>query len=194
MNRRIAALVAALLLSGIGVQAGADAVTDRIRSHIDGKVKGWLADPVLLKAVKEQNARTAGFSQAKIDELDRQWRAEAKTGKGPLIDSVEASPASALLKQKQADSGGLYGELFVMDARGLNVAEAAPTSDYWQGDEAKFQKSFGVGANGLFVDAVEFDESAGAFFAQASVTLVDPAGRVPIGAITIGIRIEKLPD
>jgi hypothetical protein len=43
-------------------------------------------------------------------------------------------------------------EMFVMDAKGLNVGQSDVTSDYWQGDEAKWQKTYGAGPGVVFVD------------------------------------------
>lgn len=191
MKLLAALVIAAGTVSPFLAQAGEfDA---QIKAHIESSVKPWLSDPVVIKAIKAQNETTAGYDAAKIDELDKQWRAEAKAKGGPLIASVDATELSAFLKKKDAAASGLYGEIFVMDAKGLNVGQTSATSDYLQGDEPKFQKSFGAGPDGLLIDNVEFDESAGAFFAQTSVTIVDPSDRKPIGAITLGIQVEKLP-
>ncbi|MFY8101773.1 MAG: hypothetical protein ACOVOA_17645, partial [Allorhizobium sp.] len=64
-------------------------------------------------------------------------------------------------------------------------------SDYWQGDEDKFSKSFGAGKDAVFVDEVEKDESTQALQSQASVTISDETG-APIGAITIGVNMDAL--
>ncbi|MGO7624082.1 hypothetical protein ACC687_38970, partial [Rhizobium ruizarguesonis] len=47
-------------------------------------------------------------------------------------------------------SGGKITEIFVMGAKGLNVGQSDTTSDYCQGDEANFQKSFGAGKDAVF--------------------------------------------
>lgn len=83
-----------------------------------------------------------------------------------------------------------YAEIFVMDNQGANVAMTDKTSDYWQGDEAKFKKSFNDGAGAVFVDDVEFDDSAQAYLVQVSVPVKD--GDKVIGAITFGIDVEKV--
>ena len=123
--------------------------------------------------------------------FDKQWRAEVEAPAKPLIDGVMAHPASKFLKDKQAASKGIITEIFVMDDKGLNVAQSEVTSDYWQGDEAKFQKSFGVGPDALFVDKPEKDESTQKLQVQASFTLKDETGK-PIGAVTVGINIDDL--
>jgi hypothetical protein len=79
-----------------------------------------------------------------------------------------------------------------MDAKGLNVGQSDVTSDYWQGDEAKWQKTYGAGSGVVFVDGVEEDESTQALQSQASVTISDPETGEPIGAITVGINLDML--
>jgi hypothetical protein len=64
------------------------------------------------------------------------------------------------------------------------------TSDYWQGDEAKFQKSFANGSGAVFVDEVEFDDSSQAYLVQISVPVLDNG--TAIGAITFGIDVEAV--
>lgn len=191
VGRFAAAAVAGMLLLGsIGAQANDFA--PQITKELNGKIKPWLGDPVLIDAVKAQNSRTGALAPADIDKLDKQWRAEAKSGAGPLVDEVRATPLSAFLRARKEASGGLYSEIFVMDAKGLNVGMSDTTSDYMQGDEAKWQKTYPVAPDAVFIDDVEFDDSSKAFQSQVSTTIVDPASGKAIGAITIGINVEKL--
>ncbi len=83
-------------------------------------------------------------------------------------------------------------EIFVMDNRGANVAMTEKTSDYWQGDEAKFQKSYDDGRGAVFIDEVEFDTSTQAYLVQASFPVKD--GGTVIGAITVGIDIDAFEE
>ena len=78
------------------------------------------------------------------------------------------------------ETGGAITEVFVMDAQGLNVAASGPTSDYWQGDEAKFQETYLKGAEAIHVSEVEFDESSQTYSVQVSVTSVTVPSRVVI--------------
>ncbi|SDF27315.1 hypothetical protein [Thalassobaculum litoreum] len=179
----------------VAFSAGAASANDfasQITDVLSKQVRPWLSDPTVIEAVKAQNAETAGLSEAEIDALDKQWRAEAEAGSGPLIDKVLAGKLSAFLKKKKAASDGLYSEVFVMDAKGLNVGQSDVTSDYMQGDEDKWQKTYPVGPDAVFIDEVEFDDSSGQFQSQVNATIADPATGQAIGAITIGINVEKL--
>ena len=83
-------------------------------------------------------------------------------------------------------------EIFVMDARGLNVAQSDVTSDYWQGDEAKWQDTFSKGPGAVHISEVEEDESTQTFQSQVSMSVTDPADGSVIGAITVGVNVEML--
>lgn len=164
----------------------------QIQRLITDKIEPWLADETVLSAVRAQNASHAGMDSERITALDTQWRDEAAAGSGPLIDTVLGNDLSAFLIEKKDALNGVVSEIFVMDNVGLNVGQSDITSDYWQGDEEKWQKTFAVGPGATFVDEVDFDDSAESFLSQASVTIVDPNTGEAIGAITVGINVEKL--
>ena len=101
------------------------------------------------------------------------------------------SPLSSYLTRVQAASLGLFSEIFVMDSVGLNVGQSATTSDYWQGDEAKFQKTYPVGPDAVFIDEAEFNEETGTWRAQVNLTVTDPEGN-SIGAATVELNLTEL--
>jgi len=164
------------------------AVTD----YANANIKPWLADAAVLSAVKAQNDANTGLSQADIDALDKEWRAGVDGGDTALIDKVLSNGLSEFLREKQMDSNGVITEIFVTDAKGLNVGQSDVTSDYWQGDEGKWQKTFGTGdVSAIFVDEAEKDESTQKLQSQVSMTVADESG-APIGAITVGINLDAL--
>jgi hypothetical protein len=81
--------------------------------------------------------------------------------------------------------------MFVMDYRGLNVAQTDLTQDYNQGDEAKYWRSYQEGPDAIFVDKVGKD--GGRNVSQVSLSIKDPATGNAIGAVTIGIDVDRLP-
>lgn len=159
-------------------------------AYVRESVQPFTISPEIIDAVNAQNSRTADLSEAEIIDLDDAWRAEVGSASTPMIDSVLKTSASDLLREHVSASGGLITELFVMDQHGLNVASSGVTSDYWQGDEAKFQETHGAGTEELHVSEVEFDESAQTYQGQVSYILTDPATGAPIGAVTVGLSAE----
>ncbi|MCC1491832.1 cache domain-containing protein [Cognatishimia sp. F0-27] len=162
-----------------------------MRGYMEQNLASWVAAPEIVQAIAAQNTQTAGYDASQIDALDQQWRAQVGTGSTPLIDAVMNNPASEFLRQQVALSGGAITEIFIMDSMGLNVAASGVTSDYWQGDEAKFQQTYAIGPDAVHFSDVEFDESSQSFQAQISMPVVDESGKV-IGAITVGVLADAL--
>ncbi|NKN36666.1 hypothetical protein HFC70_09885 [Agrobacterium sp. a22-2] len=184
-------MTSASLTLAATVASAQEAHVAPVTAFLQEQVAPWINDPAIIAAIKAQNAEHAALTDADIDALDKKWRAEVDGTDHTMIDAVLANAVSKLLKEKQAAAQGAIAEVFVMDAKGLNVGQSDMTSDYWQGDEAKFQKSFGAGKDGLFVDEIEKDESTQALQSQASMTINDEAGN-PIGAITVGVNLDAL--
>ncbi len=156
------------------------------------RLAGWMSDPTVIAAVKAQNSKQAGIDEATIKSLDKKWRAEVDASDKPLISSVLGNALSKYLKSKKDSSEGLITEIFVMDAKGLNVGQSDVTSDYWQGDEAKWKKTYLEGPDAIFVDDVEEDESTQMFQSQVSMSIKDPKTNEVIGAVTVGIDVDAL--
>lgn len=154
-------------------------------------LRAIVANDVVSLSVEAQNRRWAELGEAGILKLDDQWKAERETADKPLIAATLSSPLSTYLIRTQARALGLYAEIFVMDRNGLNVGQSSVTSDFWQGDEAKFQKSFGAGPGTVFLDEPEWDGELGIWRAQVSLTLADEAG-APIGAATFELNLTEL--
>ncbi len=163
-----------------------------MRDFAINTVSSWISNPMVVEAIKVQNDKHANLSQDEIDKLDKQWRAETGSSDRPLIDTVLAKALSDFLADAKNRTGGLVTEVFVMDNKGLNVGQSDVTSDYWQGDEAKWKKTFLVGPDAMFIDEVEQDESTQTFQSQLSMSIVDPATGEVIGAITVGVNIDAL--
>ncbi len=78
-----------------------------------------------------------------------------------------------------------------MDDKGLNVGQSAITSDYWQGDEAKFKKTYPAGQNAVFIDAPEYREGSDTWHAQLNLTVHGQDGAA-IGAATVEVNLTEL--
>ncbi|MCR9386392.1 hypothetical protein [Vibrio metoecus] len=164
----------------------------QLTQYVQTEVKQIAADPMIIDAVKAQNAKNANLTQGDIDQLDKQWRAEVGQSDQPMIQSILGTPASQKLLTIQNASNGKITEVFVMDNKGLNVAQSEVTSDYWQGDEAKWQNTYPKGTGAFDISDIEEDESTQMFQAQVSYTVTDPSSGEAIGAITVGINVDAL--
>lgn len=186
-------VLCALLASGPAALAAGEpplAPASLLEGNLVPEIRAWVASPVVLMTLRAQNARHDGMPQAEIDRLDKQWRAETKIKDQPLITAVLSNPLSGYLTRIQARALGLYSEIFVMDKLGLNAGQSSITTDYWQGDEAKWQKTYAVGPQAVFVDKAEYDEETATWRAQVNLTVVDE-GR-PLGAVTVEVNLTEL--
>lgn len=161
-----------------------------MRAFVESNIMSWAGSAQVIDVVIAQNTQTSGASEAQILEWDKAWRAQVGQTHQPLIGEVMGRDLSMFLSEQVAAPSGRITEIFVMDALGLNVAASDVTSDYWQGDEAKYTKTYGEGAGAVFVDAIEFDESAQSYQGQISISLTDPATGEVVGAMTIGLNAE----
>ena len=186
--RRIAGLaIVSLSLFWSGTAAADEWL---IRDYLVDEIRQWSSSPVVLMTLEASNERYAGINQAGIDALDQQWVAEREVQDQPLITAVLSSPLSSYLTRIQSDSQGLFSAIFVMDATGLNAGQSAITSDFWQGDEAKWQKTFQVGPDAIFIDEIEINEETGTEIAQLNLSIAQE-GKV-VGAITVDVNLTEL--
>jgi hypothetical protein len=163
-------------------------VTDAVIKDI----KSFLKNDIVTVSIDAQNKRLTKLTQAEIDAVDKQWVEEREAADKPLIAATLSNPLSVYLNRIQGRSLGLYAEIFIMDQNGLNVGQSSITKDFWQGDEAKFQKTFQVSKDAIFIDDPEWDDEAKIWRAQVNFTLTDPSGATPIGAATVELNLTEL--
>jgi hypothetical protein len=179
--------VATIAAMAMSVSVASADITAKAQELAKSSIAKWASDSKVIAAIKAQNGQNASWD---VNVLDKKWRAEVGAGGGPMIEKTLANDLSAYLKAVQGDAGGQFTEIFVMDNKGLNVGQTDVTSDYWQGDEAKFQKTYGVGDGAIHVSDVELDESTQTYQLQVSMTISD--GGSPIGAVTVGVDAASL--
>jgi hypothetical protein len=180
----IFSVIGLILAVGSGIVYAGEKAPQGIVDLANSTLVKFGNDPIIVRAVKAENAK--GKTLAQIQELDKKWM--ATPGITDYMKALMENECGKYLRKIQA-SAPYYAEIFVMDNLGANVAMSDKTSDYWQGDEAKFIKSYSGGKGAVFVDEVKFDNSTQAYLVQVSVPVKD--GNKVIGAITFGINVDK---
>ena len=178
----------------LGSQVVAAPAPDLKQMNVKGlqqQIDAWLNKEIVAMSVKAHNEKYGNMGEQDIISLDNQWRAEAKADDKPLIAATLSSPLSVYLSRMQGQSVGLFVEIFVMDNKGLNVGQSSITSDFWQGDEAKFQKTYDVGPKAVFIDDPEWDDNFNIWRAQINKSLIDPSTGELIGAATIEVNLTE---
>src|SRR5438034_9366555 len=138
VDRRTGLFTAVSLLVVAAAAHAAVEVTPGIQAELDRQKKiaaGWAADPVIVKAVAEQNAKgpLAGMDNSK-------WKLVRRSD--PLVRAFQSNPAGQFLRSKMEASGGLITEAFLSAAQGEKVAFAEKTTSYIHKGMPKFDVPF----------------------------------------------------
>jgi len=193
MRRLAATAMALLVLTGPIAASGLNVFEAELGELARMRLQEIARSAVVIDAVRAQNLETSAYSDAKIAELDRLWAKETDGDYSrPLIDATLAREVSHHLLAVQQRSEGLFTEIILMDAVGLNVGISRMTTDYWQGDEDKWRKTFLVGPHSLHIGPLEEDLSTRTVQSQVSLPVVDPDSGEVIGALTFGVDVEEL--
>lgn len=141
------------------------------------------ADDSLKKIINDHNSRYSTITADQIQALDQRWR----KGDSAVIDPILNNKLAQHLANEIKKSNDLIAEIIIMGAKGLNVAAYPKTTDFFQGDEAKWQETFAKGPTAKHVGKVGRDDSTEKFLEQISQSLIVD-GKL-VGAITIGFDI-----
>ena len=119
-----------------------------------------------------------------VERKEKEWAARPDS---PLRKALTSSSCAQRLRKLIADDP-MVVEAILMDDHGANVCISRETSDYFQGDEPKWQRTF-KGGQEVFVDEPSLDESTQTYAVQLSVPVSD--GGHPIGALTLTLKVRK---
>jgi hypothetical protein len=172
--------VAVLALAGQVDTASLAQVKETAYARVS-RAQAVARDPAIRDAVIASNAVVETPEQ--IKRRDAAWIANPHD---PLRQVIVRAPCSGRVHELVKDDAVVV-EAFVMNDRGTLVCSINETSDYWQGDEAKWQKTF-VDGHDPFVEDPAFDVSTGTYAIQVSVPLEDKGKR--IGAVTLTLKLR----
>lgn len=147
-----------------------------------------LANSLPVRAtLRAQNVMHAGLTAPDIASLDQRWR----EGDRSLIDPVMRNDLSAYLISMAQQGEGLYTEIFVVDAKGLNVGQSAVTTDYWQGDEEEFRRAV---QGEQVISSAYIDESTGREQVKVALPVYEPDGKVlrVVGVFIAGLDPSRI--
>ncbi len=190
--RILSVVLVAFLASSLLRPAGGETYEAVMRRMAENGLREWASHPTIVGAVRAQNQNNRGMSAERIAALDRRWRSEIASPSKPMVQALMANVLSSFLNLKKRRSNGLITEIIVMDKYGLNAGLSDMTTDYWQGDEDKWRKTYLEGPGSIHISGIMRDESTGHLQSQLSLPVVDPDSGKAIGAVTIGIDMSTL--
>lgn len=151
-----------------------------------------LVDPILVAALRQQNAALADRDTAWALEQDRKWRAERELGGGPLQRATMDRPASRQLGEIVAASDGLISHAFLIDSKGRIAAAPFPSFNFWQFDKPKFHYTFPLGPGARDVSWLQNSWDGAHPVCWRAQTFVDPLTGQPIGVLAFEVNYLKV--
>lgn len=178
---------AAKIVEDLSKQADSNTIADApVKTYTKEKLLAWCTDPVFVKACTEQNAKKATLDQ--IKKTDKEWT-DAEEELPIQKEMMGNTCAKEILRM--CKELGVVTECFVMDNQGANVGQNVLTSDYWQGDEPKWQEAFNGGKGGVHFEKAKLDKSTNQVDQKVGLPIIDENGNI-IGAICIGLNVEQV--
>jgi len=210
MNRSVffaAALSVPALVSYAGVASDPkpEELNAKAVTWVEANIKDKLAKNAdIIKALETANTARASWKGYSADwekwspeEAEKnkdsysyiEWLYSFKKDK-KMREELTTGAAADALKAAVKDSNGFVTRLYILDAKGCNVAADVPTTDYFQGDEGKWtevEKTKKVCAG----EPPYRDKSTGIFAAQISIPVFNAKNEM-IGAAMVVIATDKL--
>ena len=129
--------------------------------------------------------------QGYIDDKDQEWISAPKGEVTSFIKSLLENDLSDTIRKKteyynDVYNYKVYGEVFVTNKFGANVAQTGKTSDFRQDDEEWW---VAARRDGFYVRDVAYDESAGVYSTDVAIRIDDDKGTFS-GVIKIVLNIE----
>ena len=184
------------ILSDFTEQAMAimDEISRSMRSHI-AEWKSFSQEPLVQRILRDSNRQFDELSdkQGYIDDRDAAWRSTEKDKLSPLMKELSSTELSIGMRKhitvcEEEHGYPIFGEVFITNRHGVNVALTNHTSDYRQDDEEWWQRA---SRDGLYVGDVGFDESANIFSTDICLRIDDEDGAF-MGVMKVVFDIHEL--
>ena len=186
-----------LMLAGSFVVPAAMAenssILDEVLHEKVEKISSMVDDADVAQAVRSANSQHEKITPAEIAGLDGRWT-QAKPEDEftrTFIQGFMTNACAEYLKKFQKENAG-FKEIFVTDAKGLNVCQTNKTSDYYQADEGWWVKAYDNGKGHAYFGSIEYDESARSESIAVYVPVTDPDSKKIIGVSKAVVDIASL--
>ena len=151
-----------------------------VKQHKNLLVK-FSQSPLLVSTLEKANEKNLGI--VRIMQLGANWQFNRK-----LQKSVMQTPLASQIIELIKSSKFNIAEMMVLDKNGVLVAAFPKPTDYWQGDEDKFQQPIRI--NGDYVGPTKWDSSASRYQFFYCILIKDQNRKV-IGVLATGLDVTK---
>ncbi len=155
-------------------------VLDDITREIDYKVnlfKAYSHDVSLQNEVDKSNLTFSNLKNVKehIAKIDEEWKYGSGRNIAKLIHELQNNQLARELKEKQElfeedEDYKVFGEIFVTNEYGANVAQTGRTSDYMQADEEWWKKAKDTG---MHISDIKYDNSAEIYSISIAIRIIN---------------------
>jgi hypothetical protein len=156
------------------------------------EMKVWLQNDVIAKTLISQNEKSSLLSPTDMKILENSWHSEKRKTKRPLMEKVLENDLAKYLKTLKENSEGLFTELIIIDAYGLNAGQTIVSENYWQGETQKWKNTLGSRSYGTYISELGFDYNTEFF--QVEVAFIITQNDEPIGVFYAGVDIDQIED
>ncbi|MFX3675456.1 MAG: hypothetical protein ACN6I6_00310 [bacterium] len=163
-----------------------EATPAQLKKMAEKELMPLLQNKPIIDSVRAQNAKAMSLKEIKA--IDTKWVRTA--GYDDFMRKLMANDCTAVLKKAMKRYNYIL-EAFIVDSQGAVVCMLDKTTDYWQGDEAKFTKAFNNGKGETFIDKVRFDESAQAYTSQISLPIMNDKKVIGVGTFGVNVNLVK---
>ncbi len=183
--KNLKSLFSLVLISSLAVAGSvyaADGIDADMQAKIDAQIKvvqAMAADPVIVNAVKTQNAGLSGEAATMTQE---KWKELSKMD--PFVRSLDKNAAGEFLKAKKSD---VIIRAFLSDAAGYKVAYTTKSLSWCHKGDPKHEQPM---AGKIWQGPREQDKASGLEQVQVSVPVLDDSK--PIGSLVVGLSVSKL--
>jgi diguanylate cyclase (GGDEF)-like protein len=153
----------------------------------------YITTPVLIAELKRSNAEFAALADrnAVIDARDAAWTASTER-MTPVAATILFNSTSSRIREKmnfydrRSIGNKVFGEIFVTNRYGVNIAMSNKTTDYRQDDEAWWQET---ATKGNSIKRVSHDESANVNAFDVGLRIESPDGEF-LGVLNMALNID----
>ncbi|NQZ84058.1 MAG: hypothetical protein HRT52_23955 [Colwellia sp.] len=151
-----------------------------VKQHRDLLVK-FSQSKLVVSTLLAANEKNVGI--VTIMQLDANWQLNRKLQKSVMQTSLTLQ-IIAFIKNPKFD----IAEMMVLDKNGVLVAVFPKPTDYWQGDEDKFQQPIRI--NGDYIGPTKWDSSASTYQFFYCILIKGEDQKV-IGVLVTGLDVTK---
>ncbi len=172
--------------------ASAATYTQDLLEFINLEIKPSVNSDIVIDNLLKHNEMHVSLVESSLRLLDNNWHSEIRKIDQPLIRQIKENELSKFLMKMQEASHGVYTQITIIDAKGLNISQTVITENYWNIGKAIWDQTMGIKSYAPYISDLYYSDETSKF--QVAVSFMIIADEQPIGIIAAGIDVEQLEE